>query len=218
MDILEVLYNFNISIYLSLLFQDLHTNYITHMGKIATEQEVYNVGGKETPIINKCCTKSRAETLGCKIKSGYSYKDNQLIEQGSYEKKIIRYFCFVMNFTEKDKYNIEKGVFPYYGNIELSPKEGKINWKLLGYNIDNNEDIGNPVFGIECNDNTIEVNGYNSTTQVITITEDIILGILGYSISGNYVRITMNAQLEDDITHKGYSFLSFAYSNEIVEA
>ncbi len=91
MDILKVLYNFNISIYLSLLFQDLHTNYITHMGKIATEQEVYNVGGKGTPITNKCCTKSRAETLGCKIKSGYSYKDNQLIEQGSYEKDITLY-------------------------------------------------------------------------------------------------------------------------------
>lgn len=61
------------------------------MGKIATEQEVYNVGGKGTPITNKCCTKSRVETLGCKIKSGYSYKDNQLIEQGSYEKDITLY-------------------------------------------------------------------------------------------------------------------------------
>lgn len=61
------------------------------MGKIATEQEVYNVGGKGTPITNKCCTKSRAETLGCKIKSGYSYQNNQLIEQGSYEKDITLY-------------------------------------------------------------------------------------------------------------------------------
>lgn len=61
------------------------------MGKIATEQEVYNVGGKGTPIINKCCTKSRAEVLGCKIKSGYSYQNNQLIEQGSYEKNITLY-------------------------------------------------------------------------------------------------------------------------------
>lgn len=61
------------------------------MGKIATEQEVYNVGVKGTLITNKCCTKSRAETLGCKIKSGYSYKDKQLIEQGSYEKNITLY-------------------------------------------------------------------------------------------------------------------------------
>lgn len=61
------------------------------MGKIALETEVYAIGGKGSPVSNKCCTKARAEALGCKIKSGYSYASNQLIEQGSYEKAITIY-------------------------------------------------------------------------------------------------------------------------------
>lgn len=61
------------------------------MGKIALETEVYANGGKGSPVSNKCCTKARAEALGCKIKSGYSYTSNQLIEQGSYEKDITYY-------------------------------------------------------------------------------------------------------------------------------
>lgn len=54
------------------------------MGKIALESDVYAIGGKGTPIAKKCCTKARAEALGAKIKSGYSYSSNQLIEEGSY--------------------------------------------------------------------------------------------------------------------------------------
>ena len=61
------------------------------MGKIALETEVFAIGGKGSPVSNKCCTKARAEALGCKIKSGYSYASNQLIEQGSYEKAITMY-------------------------------------------------------------------------------------------------------------------------------
>ncbi len=61
------------------------------MGKIALETEVYAIGGKGSPVSNKCSTKARAEALGCKIKSGYSYASNQLIEQGSYEKAITMY-------------------------------------------------------------------------------------------------------------------------------
>lgn len=30
--------------------------------------------------LNKCCTKARALKLGCRIKSGFSYTDNQLVE------------------------------------------------------------------------------------------------------------------------------------------
>lgn len=36
------------------------------MGKIATKQEVYNVGQTGTPITNKCCTKQRMEALEVK--------------------------------------------------------------------------------------------------------------------------------------------------------
>lgn len=48
------------------------------MGKIATEQEAYNIGKKGTPNGNKCCTKTRAEELGCKVNGSYNY--NQLIQ------------------------------------------------------------------------------------------------------------------------------------------
>lgn len=49
------------------------------MGKIATEQEAYEIGQQGIPIANKCCTKSRAEALGCEV-SG-AYLSNQLVQQ-----------------------------------------------------------------------------------------------------------------------------------------
>lgn len=49
------------------------------MGKIATEQEAYNIGKLGTPVTNKCCTKSRAEMLGCRV-SG-TYRNYQLVQQ-----------------------------------------------------------------------------------------------------------------------------------------
>lgn len=48
------------------------------MGKIATEQEAYDIGKQGTPNGNKCCTKSRAEVLGCMINGSYS--NNQLVQ------------------------------------------------------------------------------------------------------------------------------------------
>lgn len=48
------------------------------MGKIATEQEAYNIGKKGTPQSNKCCTKSRALDLGCQVKGNYS--SSQLVQ------------------------------------------------------------------------------------------------------------------------------------------
>lgn len=48
------------------------------MGKIATEQEARNIGGKGTATNNKCATKSKAQALGCNVKG--SYKDNQLVQ------------------------------------------------------------------------------------------------------------------------------------------
>lgn len=38
--------------------------------KIATEDEIFKVGGKGTPIHNKCCTAFRAVELGCRVISG----------------------------------------------------------------------------------------------------------------------------------------------------
>ena len=50
------------------------------MGKIATEQEAYNVGKRGIPRINEPCTKARARELGCAIKPGYSYAGNEPVE------------------------------------------------------------------------------------------------------------------------------------------
>lgn len=51
------------------------------MSKIATELEAKTIGGGTLSVIdNKCCTKARALELGCRIKSGFSYTDNQLVE------------------------------------------------------------------------------------------------------------------------------------------
>ena len=55
------------------------------MAKIATQQEVRNVGGKGT--VNdpdQGCTKSKAEDLGCKVTG--SFTNNQCITAGSYSK------------------------------------------------------------------------------------------------------------------------------------
>ena len=35
------------------------------MGKIATEEYAANIGKETTSNPNKCCTKTRAEALGC---------------------------------------------------------------------------------------------------------------------------------------------------------
>lgn len=50
------------------------------MGKIATEQEAYNIGKRGIPRINEPCTKARARELGCAIKPGYSYAGNDPVE------------------------------------------------------------------------------------------------------------------------------------------
>ena len=50
------------------------------MGKIATEQEAYNIGKRGIPRINEPCTKARARELGCSIKPGYSYAGNEPVE------------------------------------------------------------------------------------------------------------------------------------------
>ena len=50
------------------------------MGKIATEQEAYNIGKRGIPRINEPCTKARARELGCAIKPGYSYAGNEPVE------------------------------------------------------------------------------------------------------------------------------------------
>lgn len=57
------------------------------MGKIATEQEAYNIGGQSNPTQNKCCTKARAEDLGCKVSD--NYEDNQLVQLNDLSKNVL---------------------------------------------------------------------------------------------------------------------------------
>lgn len=63
------------------------------MGKIATEQDVYNVGKKGTPTANKCCTKERVTALGCTLTQ--SRNAHQLVMEGTYKKSTTDIYCNV---------------------------------------------------------------------------------------------------------------------------
>lgn len=63
------------------------------MGKIATEQEAYNIGKKGTPTYRKCCTKTRAEALGCEVSNGY--KSNQLVQLTSLSKSAVTFTGYI---------------------------------------------------------------------------------------------------------------------------
>ena len=112
------------------------------MAKIALETEVRSVGGKGSATTNKCCTKARADALGCKIKSGYSYKDNQLIEQGSYEKDLITYIGFYATATASDEIflTIPKGqdVYPYNNISSGVTPPARITWVCIGRTVKHN--------------------------------------------------------------------------------
>lgn len=63
------------------------------MSKIATELEAKTMGGGTLSVIdNKCCTKARALELGCQIKSGFSYTDNQLVEAAITAPNVILHY------------------------------------------------------------------------------------------------------------------------------
>ena len=49
------------------------------MAKILTESEVAAIGGTSTSYSNRCCTKARAEALGCTVTAPSSAANNQLI-------------------------------------------------------------------------------------------------------------------------------------------
>lgn len=58
--------------------------------KIATESEAKSIGGSSSSVTaNKCCTKARAQALGCNV-SG-TYDSNQLVPKDHLSKKITSY-------------------------------------------------------------------------------------------------------------------------------
>lgn len=86
------------------------------MGKIATEQEVYNVGQTGTPTANKCCTKQRMEALGCEGINGVeNYENNRLVPQNSYKQAPYKIKFSGMNHYATDVQVTESG-----GGVYLS--------------------------------------------------------------------------------------------------
>ena len=105
------------------------------MSKIATEQDVYNVGKQGTPVANKCCTKQRMEALGCRGTNGVeNYASNRLVPEGNYTKSALGSFeidtqshnidailhCNNANATDSDKH-------ANYSNIDVTAN----NWSVL---------------------------------------------------------------------------------------
>lgn len=83
------------------------------MGKIATEQEAYNIGRRGTPVANKCATNARAYTLGCKK---LSVADNKLVEVSA----LIRDRINLGNAYFSGSYSADSGSMEITtGNIEL---------------------------------------------------------------------------------------------------
>lgn len=70
------------------------------MSKIATEQEAYNIGKTGTPVSNKCCTKARAEALGCTIIDRYS--SNQLVKLNDLNRQVYRVSFLIRNVSTSD--------------------------------------------------------------------------------------------------------------------
>ncbi len=66
------------------------TKILSNMGKVAIEQEAYNIGRKGTPTSKKCCTKERAEALGCEVSNGY--KSNQLVQLTNLSKSTVTFY------------------------------------------------------------------------------------------------------------------------------
>lgn len=89
------------------------------MGKIATEQEVYNVGQTGTPTANKCCTKQRMEALGCEGINGVeNYENNRLVPQNSYKQAPYKIKFSGMNHYATDVQVTESG-----GGVYLSTND-----------------------------------------------------------------------------------------------
>lgn len=103
------------------------------MGKIATEQEVYNVGQTGTPTANKCCTKQRMEALGCEGINGVeNYASNRLVPEGNYIKNVIGSFKLsFQSYTYKPVFHASNAIVTDAGNNEYLVKVTDNNWNVV---------------------------------------------------------------------------------------
>lgn len=113
------------------------------MGKIATESEAAQKGGGSS-LSNKCCTKERAESLGCKVNGIYS-SNNQLVELDklSPDKQVVGITCNSNPFTqgyeikyilsESIDYDITVTTDDEYGINTCIIPSGNASWSKLIY-------------------------------------------------------------------------------------
>lgn len=103
------------------------------MDKIATEQEVYNVGQTGTPTANKCCTKQRMEALGCTGINGVeNYASNRLVPEGNYIKNVIGSFKLsFQSYTYKPVFHASNAIVTDAGNDEYLVKVTDNNWNIV---------------------------------------------------------------------------------------
>lgn len=104
------------------------------MGKIATEGFASALGGKSTTTPNKCCTKSRAEELGCIVNGNYS--SNQLVQESDL-KKYVSYSLKGERTTDGEIYTFgysypNQHSYEWIGaSLFVSPVEGNIDETLV---------------------------------------------------------------------------------------
>lgn len=103
------------------------------MGKIATEQEVYNVGQTGTPTANKCCTKQRMEALGCEGIGGVeNYANNRLVPEGNYIKNVIGSFKLVfLSERYKPVFHVTNATVTDLGDDNYLVEIINNNWSIL---------------------------------------------------------------------------------------
>lgn len=88
------------------------------MGKIATEQEAYNIGGTKDGLFvaNKCCTKERAEIMGCDVSGDYD--SNKLVEIEDLTKH-VNYVNIPILFSVYVTHNNTGGIGPSIDNVKI---------------------------------------------------------------------------------------------------
>lgn len=103
------------------------------MGKIATEQDVYNIGQTGTPIANKCCTKQRMEALGCTGTNGIeNYASNRLVSEGNYIKNVIGSFKLVfLSERYKPVFHVTNATVTDLGDDNYLVEIINNNWTIL---------------------------------------------------------------------------------------